>query len=112
MLISTAAGNVFATRELSRRMPLPSVSQETFGFDIFEFPVLDQMLPEKDNSVPSSPSKSKRNSLHRRSLSNNNGLLSNEEAYQKALRMYHLETLALGFDSLEKFAHVYDRMSK
>ncbi|KAJ6109513.1 hypothetical protein N7486_001748 [Penicillium sp. IBT 16267x] len=105
------AGKLAAARELSHRMNLSKVSQETFGLDIFEFPTLDH-LPRHD-STPSSPSKSKRNSLHRRSLSSSNGILNNDDsAYQKATRMYNLETLALGFDALEQFALAYDQISK
>ncbi|KAJ5937803.1 hypothetical protein N7454_004145 [Penicillium verhagenii] len=105
------AGKLAAARELSQRMNLSMVSQESFGMDIFEFPVFDHLL--QDESAPASPSKSKRNSLHRRSLSSTNGGLSNDNsAYQKATRMYNLETLALGFDSLEQFALAYDQISK
>lgn len=93
-------------------MPLAAISQETFGFDIFQFPVLDHLIAE--DTAPASPSKSKRNSAHRRSLSGNNGNASSEHsiAYQQCLRMSNLETLALGFDSLEQFAIVYDQISK
>jgi len=92
-------------------MNLSNVSQETFGLDIFEFPTLEHLTPV--DSAPSSPSKSKRNSLHRRSLSSSNGILNNDSgAYQKATRMYNLETLALGFDALEQFALAYDQISK
>ena len=112
MLTAAVAGKLAAARELSHRMRLSKVSQETFGLDIFEFPVLDHLLAE--HSAPSSPSKSKRNSLHRRSLSSGNGIQSNDHssAYQQALRMYNLETLALGFDAVEQFAIVYDQISK
>lgn len=82
--------------------------------DIFEFPGFENMLGE--DSVPSSPAKSKRNSLslHRRSLSGSNGLSNGDHgnAYHKATRMFNLETLALGFDALEQFALVYDQISK
>lgn len=90
-------------------MRLSGVSQETFGLDIFEFPGFENLLQE--DSAPTSPSKSKRNSLHRRSLS---GISNNDQngAYQKATRMFNLETLALGFDALEQFALVYDQVSK
>ncbi|KAJ5917431.1 hypothetical protein N7466_010985 [Penicillium verhagenii] len=105
------AGKLAAARELSQRMNLSMVSQESFGMDIFEFPVFDHLL--QDDSAPASPSKSKRNSLHRRSLSSTNGGLSNgNSAYQKATRMYNLETLAFGFDALEQFALAYDQISK
>ncbi|KAJ5627825.1 hypothetical protein N7490_010053 [Penicillium lividum] len=105
------AGKLAAARELSHRMNLSHVSQETFGLDIFEFPVFDHLI--QDDSAPTSPSKSKRNSLHRRSLSSSNGILSHDSgAYQKATRMYNLETLALGFNALEQFALAYDQISK
>ncbi|KAJ5578085.1 uncharacterized protein N7459_007049 [Penicillium hispanicum] len=108
------AGKLAAARELSHRMRLSNVSQETFGLDIFEFPMFDQLLA--DSSAPSSPSKSKRHSAqsHRRSLSGSNGIQNGNHgsAYQQATRMYNLETLALGFDALEQFAIVYDQISK
>lgn len=93
-------------------MPLAEISQESFGFDIFQFPVLDHLMAE--DAVPGSPTKSKRNSAHRRSLSGNNGGASSEHsvAYQQCLRMWNLEILALGFDSLEQFAIIYDQISK
>ncbi|KAJ5180660.1 hypothetical protein N7492_003870 [Penicillium capsulatum] len=108
------AGKLAAARELCHRMRLSSISQDTFGIDIFEFPVFDNLLGEE--SVPPSPSKSKRNSAssHRRSLSGSNGapVTSHGRAYQQGTRMHKLETLALGFDALEQFAIVYDQISK
>lgn len=108
------AGKLAAARELSYRMRLSFISQDIFGIDIFESPFLDH-LPA-DESAPASPSKSKRNSAssHRRSTSGSNGgpLSNHRIAYQQAIRMYHLETLALGFDALEQFALVYDQISK
>lgn len=106
------AGKLAAARELSHRMPLAEISQESFGFDIFQFPVLDHLMGE--DAAPASPSKSKRNSAHRRSLSSTNGDASTEHsiAYQQCLRMWNLEVLALGFDSLEQFAIIYDQISK
>jgi nuclear pore complex protein Nup107 len=107
-------GKVSAARELSHRMRLAMISQDIFGIDVFEFPLLDHLLT--DESAPASPSKSKRNSAnsHRRSISGSNGssLANHRSAYQQAIRMYHLETLALGFDALEQFALVYDQISK
>lgn len=108
------AGKLAAARELCHRMRLSIISQDTFGIDIFEFPVLDHLLG--DDSVPTSPSKSKRNSAsgHRRSLSGSNGapVTNHGRAYQQGIRMHKLETLALGFDALEQFAIVYDQISK
>ncbi|KAJ5291285.1 hypothetical protein N7478_000536 [Penicillium angulare] len=104
------AGKLAAARELSHRMRLSGVSQETFGLDIFEFPGFENLLQE--DSAPTSPSKSKRNSLHRRSLSGGISTTGQNGAYQKATRMFNLETLALGFDALEQFALVYDQISK
>ena len=109
------AGKLAAARELSHRMRLSSISQETFGLDIFEFPLFDQVLAE--NSAPSSPIKSKRNStqsIHQRNLSGSNGYQSggHSSAYQQATRMFNLETLAVGFDALEQFAIVYDQISR
>ncbi|CAI7599755.1 unnamed protein product [Penicillium manginii] len=108
------AGKLSAARELSHRMPLSEISQETFGFDILEFPALDvdQFIAEK--STPSSPSKSRKNSAHRRSLSSNNGLAVNNpaNANQQCALMLNFENLALGFDSLENFAILYDQISR
>ncbi|KAJ5147374.1 hypothetical protein N7526_000726 [Penicillium atrosanguineum] len=112
------AGKLAAARELSHRVRLAELSQESFGFDIFQFPVFDNVVAE--DSAPASPSKSKRNSghFHRRSLSGNGiGIApgsgtDHSLAYQQCIRMYNLETLALGFDSLEQFAIVYDQISK
>lgn len=108
------AGKLAATRELCHRMRLSMISQDTFGIDIFEFPVLDHLLG--DDSAPGSPNKSKRNSAssHRRSISGSNGgpVTSHGRAYQQGTRMHRLETLALGFDALEQFAVVYDQISK
>lgn len=93
-------------------MPLAEISQETFGFDIFQFPVLDHLMAE--DATPPGSTKAKRNSAHRRSLSGSNGGVSSEHsvAYQQCLRMWNLEVLASGFDSLEQFAIVYDQISK
>lgn len=105
-------------------MRLADLSQETFGFDIFQFPVFERVVAE--DSTPASPSKSKRNSghFHRRSLSSNgngngngNGIAplapgDHALAYQQCIRMHNLETLAAGFDCLEHFAVVYDQISK
>lgn len=108
------AGKLAAARELSHRMPLSEISQETFGFDILEFPALDvdQFIAEK--SAPSSPTKSRKNSAHRRSLSSNNGLAANNpaNANQQCALMFNFESLALGFDSLENFAILYDQISR
>lgn len=108
------AGKLAAARELSHRMPLSEISQETFGFDILEFPALDvdQLVAEK--SAPSSPTKSKKNSAHRRSLSSSNGIALNNpsNANQQCALMFNFESLALGFDSLENFAILYDQISK
>ncbi|KAJ5682266.1 hypothetical protein N7462_005431 [Penicillium macrosclerotiorum] len=105
------AGKLAAARELSSRMRLAEVSHETFNVDIFEFPELD---PSPMEDVPLSPSKSKRSHAHRRSLSGSNGTFTSTHtsAYQQALRMWHLESLALGFDALEQFAIVYEQISK
>lgn len=108
------AGKLAAARELSHRMPLSEISQETFGYDILEGPALDvdQIIAEK--SVPSSPTKSRKNSAHRRSLSGSNGMTVNSSAYayQQCALMLNFESLALGFDSLENFAILYDQISR
>lgn len=94
-------------------MRLSEISQETFGIDIFQFPVLEHLMTE-DAASPASPSKSMWNNAHRRSLSGNNGAAASDQsvAYQQCTRMYNLESLALGFDTLEQFAVVYDQISK
>ncbi|KAJ5082652.1 Nuclear pore protein [Penicillium argentinense] len=108
------AGKLAAARELSQRMPLPEISQETFGYDIFEYPDLnvDQLVAEK--SAPPSPAKSRKNSAHRRSLSGSNGISVNNSssASQQSTLMYNFENLALGFDSRENFAILYEQISK
>lgn len=93
-------------------MPLAEISQESFGFDIFQFPVLNHMMAE--DATPNDSTKAKRNSAHRRSLSGSNGDVSSEHsiAYQQCVPMWNLEGLASGFDSLEQFAIVYDQISK
>lgn len=93
-------------------MPLAEISQECFGFDIFQFPVLDHLMAE--DAGPTGPAKPKKNGTHHRGLSGNHEGVNNEHsvAYQQCLRMYNLEILALGFDSLEQFAIVYDQISK
>ncbi|KAJ5166830.1 uncharacterized protein N7482_005611 [Penicillium canariense] len=104
-------GKLAAARELGHRMRMSEVSHETFNVDVFEFPDLAPSLVE---DTPLSPSKSKRSHAHRRSLSGSNGTITSahHSAYQQAVRMWNLETLALGFDALEQFAIVYDQTSK
>jgi nuclear pore complex protein Nup107 len=89
---------------------MADVSYEIFNVDVFEFPDLAPSLED----APLSPSKSKRSHAHRRSLSSSNGTLtkSHQNAYQQAVHMWNLETMALAFDSLEQFAIVYDQSSK
>ncbi|KAJ5728789.1 uncharacterized protein N7483_003297 [Penicillium malachiteum] len=108
------AGNLAAARELSHRMDLATISEETFGKNIFGYSDEDEESLAEE-FVPTSPVKSKRNSLHGRSHSGSNSISNkdpHETAYQQATRMYNLETLAAGFDSLERFAIVYDQISK
>jgi nuclear pore complex protein Nup107 len=94
---------------LAFRLRLADISIEKFGSDIISMP--PQEAGHTQATTPTSPTKSKRNSLHRRSLSgsNNVALVS---AYYRAQRVLNLEALALGFDGVEQFALVHEQMSK
>lgn len=91
-------------------MRMTDISHESFNVDVFEFPDLAPSLED----APLSPVKSKRSHAHRRSLSSSNGTItkSHQSAYQQAVHMWNLETMALGFDALEQFAIVYDQSSR
>lgn len=107
------ADKLAAARELSFRIRLADISIDKFGSDIISMPPQEGLQTEA--TTPTSPTKSKRNSLHRRSLSaslsgsNNVALVS---AYYRAHRVLDLESLALGFDAVEQFALVHEQMSK
>lgn len=105
------AGKLAAARDLGHRMRMSDVSHETFNVDVFEFP---DLAPPMEDDAPLSPSKSKRSHAHRRSLSASNGTITkvHKNAYEQAVHMWNLETMALCFDSLEQFAIVYDQSSK
>lgn len=105
------AGKLAAARDLGHRLRMSDVSYETFNVDVFEFP---DLAPSMEEDAPLNPSKSKRSHAHRRSLSATNGTITNahKNAYEQAVHMWNLETLALCFDSLEQFAIVYDQSSK
>ncbi|CAL5870664.1 uncharacterized protein PFLUO_LOCUS4904 [Penicillium psychrofluorescens] len=106
------AGKLAAARELARRMPIGDISQETFGSDIFQFP------PQEDDSGEGSgPSKSRKNSIHRRSLSGSNGVAQPKPTglyttYLRSAKTSDLETLIAGFDTLEQFAVLHEQISK
>jgi nuclear pore complex protein Nup107 len=87
---------------------LADISIEKFGSDIISMPPQEAYT---EATTPSSPTKSKRNSLHRRSLSGSNNIAL-VSAYYKAQRVLDLESLAIGFDAVEQFAHVHEQMSK
>jgi nuclear pore complex protein Nup107 len=87
---------------------LADISIEKFGSDIISMPPQEA---HADATTPTSPTKSKRNSLHRRSLSGSNNIAL-VSAYYKAHRVLDLESLAIGFDAVEQFAQVHEQMSK
>lgn len=93
-------------------MPIGDISQETFGSDIFQFP------PQEDDSGEGSgPSKSRKNSIHRRSLSGSNGVAQPKPTglyttYLRSAKTSDLETLIAGFDTLEQFAVLHEQISK
>lgn len=94
---------------MSFRIRLADISIEKFGSDIISMP--PQEGTHTESTTPTSPTKSKRNSLHRRSLSGSNNIAL-VSAYYKAHRVLDLESLALGFDAVEQFALVHEQMSK
>jgi nuclear pore complex protein Nup107 len=89
-------------------MRLSDISIEKFGSDIISLPPQENII---EASTPTSPSKSKRNSLHRRSISSssNFGLVA---AWYQCQRMSDLEVLTLGFDTVEQFAQIHEQISK
>ncbi|KAI9928847.1 Nucleoporin nup84 [Aspergillus wentii] len=105
-------GKLAAARELSRRMRLSDISQESFGFDI-AFPVEEDGI-ESATPEPASPTKSRLpGSAHKRSRSN--GLPSDAQQallYEQSQNMRDLEELILAFDALEMFAIVWENLEK
>ncbi|KAJ5902139.1 hypothetical protein N7495_002667 [Penicillium taxi] len=102
------SGNLAAAVELSHRMLLSDLSHESFGVDLF-----NSAPSTPFDELPSSPNKSKRSS-HRRSHSGSNTVFITDHgsAFDLALSMFNLETLALCFNALNSFAGVYDLVSK
>jgi nuclear pore complex protein Nup107 len=90
-------------------MRLADISIEKFGSDIISMPPHEHVFSEA--TTPTSPSKSKRSSLHRRSLSGSNNIAL-VAAYNQCQSMLDLESLILGLDAVEQFAIVHDQMSK
>ncbi|CAG8427280.1 unnamed protein product [Penicillium salamii] len=103
------ADKLAAARELSFRMRLADISIEKFGCDIISMPPQDTGFAEA--TTPTSPTKSKRNSLHRRSLSGSHNIAL-IAAYNECQAMRDLESLILGLDSVEQFAIVHEQRSK
>ncbi|KAG2415467.1 hypothetical protein HFD88_006658 [Aspergillus terreus] len=106
-------GKLSAARELSRRMRLSDISQESFGFDLTEFPAGVEDGVEPGTPEPSSPTKSRLLGSHRRSRSN--GVPSTTQTsilVQQSQTMRDLEELILGFDALERFAVAFEKFDK
>ncbi|PWY83089.1 nuclear pore complex protein An-Nup84 [Aspergillus sclerotioniger CBS 115572] len=110
------SGRLSAARELSRRMRLSDLSREAFGFDISEFTLEVEAGQEFNTPEPSSPSKSRLlSSPHKRSRSKTNGVASGSQTsilIQQSQTMRDLEVLILAFDSLERFATVFEKLEK
>lgn len=91
-------------------MCLGDISQETFGFDIIQFPPYAEAQGDE-----AARSRSRKNSgAHRRSLSGSNAAPPDSQVaqYEQCLRMWDLEVLISGFDALEQFALLYENISK
>ena len=95
-------------------MRLSDLSREAFGFDISEFTLEVEAGQEFSTSEPSSPSKSRLlSSPHKRSRSKTNGVASGSQTsilIQQSQTMRDLEVLILAFDSLERFATVFEKL--
>ncbi|KAL3480168.1 107-domain-containing protein [Aspergillus californicus] len=107
------AGKLPAARELCSRMRLSEISQEAFGFDIADFPVDYEDGGDIGTPEPSSPTKT-RVYGHRRNRSSNS-LPSTHETrilYIQSQNMRDLEHLIIGFDALERFATVCEKIDK
>ena len=90
-------------------MRLADISIEKFGCDIISMPPQDIGFSEA--TTPTSPTKSKRSSIHRRSLSGSHNIAL-IAAYNQCQSMRDLESLILGLDSVEQFAIVHEQRSK
>lgn len=90
-------------------MRLADISLEKFSCNIIQMPPQDVGYAEV--ATPTSPTKSKRNSLHRRSLSGSNNIAL-ILAYSQCRPMHDLESLILGLKAIEEFAVVYEQRSK
>lgn len=93
-------------------MRLSDISQESFGFDLTEFPVVEDEV-EPLSPEPTSPTKS-RLLAHKRNRSATNGAPSDQTniLVQQAQGMLDLEKLILALDALEHFAYVCDKTDK
>lgn len=108
------AGKLAAARELSKRMNLSDISQESFGYDVVEYPNTTEDGVETPTSEPSSPTKLKiPGSAHKWSRSN--GVSPDTQTrflYQQSQTMRDLEALILAFDALENFAVIWEKLDK
>ncbi|KAF9890267.1 Nucleoporin nup84 [Aspergillus nanangensis] len=108
-------GKLSAARELSRRMRLSDISQESFGFDLTEFSAGVEDGAGSATPEPSSPSKSRLLGSHRRSRSIPSGVPTPSQTnilIQQSSTMRDLEEMILGFDALERFAIAYEKIDK
>ncbi|OJJ49721.1 hypothetical protein ASPZODRAFT_128234 [Penicilliopsis zonata CBS 506.65] len=87
-------GRLAAARELSKRMPLPEISRESFGFDIDEVPLLSEEQPEDSPTETLNPTGEGKNLILR-----------------QATPMRDLERLIVAFEALEVFAVTWEEFS-
>ena len=97
-------------------MRLSDISQESFGFDLTEFPVVEDEV-EPLSPEPTSPTKARMLGSHKRNRSSTNGAPPGDQTntnilVQQAQGMLDLEQLILALDALEHFAHVCDKTDK
>lgn len=95
-------------------MNLSDISQESFGYDVVEYPNTTEDGVEASTLEPSSPTKLKiPGSAHKRSRSN--GVSSDTQTrflYQQSQTMRDLEALISAFDALENFAVIWEKLDK
>lgn len=95
-------------------MNLSHLSQESFGFDVAEFPIEMEDSSDAPTPEPMSPSKIRLpGSAHKRSRSN--GVTNGAQQsilYQQSQTMRDLEALILAFDALENFAMLWEKLDK
>lgn len=95
-------------------MNLSHLSQESFGFDVAEFPMEMEDGSDAPTPEPMSPSKIRLpGSAHKRSRSN--GFTNGAQQgilYQQSQTMRDLEALILAFDALENFAMLWEKLDK